>query len=257
MGTAKVVTPVLPEPLSGPVYIVQQAANPLPKLAVFLDGLVSIRLEAQNQIQHVQIVNTFDGVPDVPITSFELRINGGRNGILENFSSLCERELRGAVTFTAHSGKTFSDRPVLEAPPCEAASAAPRASIRLQGIRTAKPVLTVGVRRASGGAKLSGLKIKLPRALRGYRRMASRGMRVQAARKLGRAHSKLTRRAIVVRKLPAGGAASIRVVLRGGALQPAAALRSRASKRKLKFELRISDAAKHHFTLVRKVRPRP
>src|SRR5207244_7109044 len=80
VGTARAVTPILPEPLTGPVYIVQQAANPLPKLAVFLDGIVSLRLDAQNQIQHVQIVNTFDGVPDVPLTSFELKINGGANG---------------------------------------------------------------------------------------------------------------------------------------------------------------------------------
>jgi hypothetical protein len=255
VGTAQAVTPVLPEPLSGPVYIVQQADNPLPKLIVYLDGLVSISLQAQNEIQHVQIVNTFDGVPDVPLTSFELRINGGRNGILKNFSSLCEKERRGEATFTAHSGKTFSDRPVLEAPPCESASAAPRVAIALRRVSSGKPVLSVRVRRASGGARLKRLKVTLPRALRAHKRRAGRGVLVKSARKLGRSHWKVTSRTVTVEKLPARGVASIRVVLRNGALRPTAALRRRAKSRKLRFKLRIADVAKHHFTLTRKVRP--
>jgi hypothetical protein len=256
VGTARAVTPLLPEPLTGPVYVVQQIANPLPKLAVHLDGLVSLRLDAQNAIQHVQIVNTFDGVPDVPLTSFELKINGGRNGILKNFSSLCEKELRGDVTFTAHSGKTVSDKPLLEAPACESASAAPRTSIALRGVRTANPVLTVEVRRASGGAKLSGLKISLPKELRAYRPMGRTGVLVRSARKLGRSYWKLTPRALVVRKLPSQGVASIQVVIGGGALKSSPALRSKGGPRKLKFTLLITDAAKHRFTITRRVRPR-
>lgn len=169
VGTARAVTPILPEPLAGPVYVVQQAANPLPKLAVYLGGLVSLRLDAQNAIQHVQIVNTFDTVPDVPISSFELTINGGPNGILKNFRSLCAKRVRGEATFTAHSGKTFGDKPALEVPGCESASAAPRASIKLSGVRSGNPVLEVRVRRAPGGAKLRRLKVVLPGGLRAPR----------------------------------------------------------------------------------------
>ncbi len=204
VGTARVVTPVLPEPLSGPVYIVQHAASPLPKLVIHLDGLVSIRLEAQNQIQRVQIVNTFGAVPDVPITSFELRISGGKNGILKNFTSLCAKELRGEVAFDAHSGKSFSDKPVVDVPGCESASAAPRASIALRGVRGGEPVLTVRVRRASGGAKLNGLRISLPSALRANRGMAGKGVRVESTRRLARGHWKLTRRALVVEEAAEG-----------------------------------------------------
>jgi hypothetical protein len=238
VGTARAVTPILPEPLTGPVYVVQQAANPLPKLAVFLDGIVSLRLDAQNEIQHVQIVNTFNGVPDVPLTSFELKINGGARGILKNFSSLCAKELRGQVTFTAHSGKTFSDKPAVDVPGCESASAAPRASVSLRGVRSGSPVLRVNVRRAPGGAKLRSLRIALPRGLRARGRMA-------------RAHGR-----VAVKKAPRAGVASIRVVLRNGALRPAASLRARAGARRLKFDLQVTDAAKHRFTISRKVRPR-
>ena len=238
VGTARAVTPILPQPLTGPVYVVQQAANPLPKLAIFLDGIVSLRLDAQNAIQHVQIVNTFDAVPDVPLTSFELTIHGGARGILKNFTSLCAKELRGQVTFTAHSGKTFSDKPVVDVPGCESASAAPRTSISLQGVRSGSPALRVSVRRAPGGAKLRTLRVSLPRGLRARGRMARRGGR------------------LVVKTLRRKGAASILIVLQNGALRSDASLRSKTRPPKLRFRLRVTDAAKHRFTISRKVRAR-
>ena len=105
VGTAKATTPLLPDPLSGPVYIVQHSGNPLPKLAIFLDGRVSIKLEAQNELAGLKIVNRFDSIPDLPVSSFELTINGGKNGVLKNYGDLCDR-VQGEVTFTAHSGKT-------------------------------------------------------------------------------------------------------------------------------------------------------
>jgi hypothetical protein len=251
VGTAKAVTPILPEPLSGPVYVVQQVANPLPKLAVFLDGLVSIELDAQNSIDKLHIVNTFDSLPDVPLTSFELKINGGRNGVLKNFTSLCERRLRGEVAFTAHSGKTFTDRPVVDVPACESASSAPRVSIELRGARSGKPVLTVRARRSGGGARLRRLGLSLPRALRALPRMGRTGVLVQSSKRLGRRHWKLTRHGLAVEKLPSRGVAQIRLVLRNGVL------RGRPGPgTKLKFKVRIADTAGHRFTLVRHVRPR-
>jgi hypothetical protein len=259
VGTARAVTPILPEPLSGPVYIVQQAANPLPKLAVFLDGLVSIELDAQNSIEKLQIVNTFDAVPDVPLTSFELKIDGGRNGVLKNFSSLCEKQLRGDVTFTAHSGKTFTDKPVVDVPACEASSSAPRVSIELRGVRGGNPVLTVRARRASGGARLRRLGLSLPRALRAFPGRARKGVLVKSSKRLGRRTWKLTRHGVTVKNLPKAGVTRIRLVLRNGALKPSTSLRRRARSRKapkLKFKVLIADAAKHRFTVVRTVRPR-
>jgi hypothetical protein len=255
VGTAQAVTPILPEPLAGPVYIVQQAANPLPKLAVFLDGLVSIRLDAQNEIQHVQIVNTFDGLPDVPLTSFEIKINGGRNGILKNFSSLCQKEFRGDVAFTAQSGKTFSAKPLLEVPACESASSAPRTSITLTGVRSGAPTLTVRVRRALGGANIRRLQLSLPSALRTSGRRSVNGVLVRSARRLERSHWKLSRGALSV-KLPKAGAASVQLVLGRGALKSSARLRSASRFQQLRFRLLITDAANHHFRITRKVRPR-
>jgi hypothetical protein len=254
VGTARAVTPILPEPLTGPVYVVQQLTNPLPKLAVYLDGIVSLRLDAQNSIQKVQIVNSFDSVPDVPLSSFELTINGGPKGIIKNFESLCTRRFRGDASFTGHSGKVFTDKPLLEAPACESAAAAPRVSIELSRVGTGRPVLNVRVRRAGGGAKLRGLKLMLPRGLRALPSKARKGVLVKSARRLGRSKWKVTRRAITVRKLPAKGVSSLKLVLRKGALRSSPALASKRAK--VKFSLRVTDARGHTFKLQRRVRAR-
>jgi hypothetical protein len=258
VGTARAVTPILPEPLSGPVYVVQQVANPLPKLAVFLEGLVSIELDAQNTIEKLHIVNTFEAVPDVPVTSFELKIDGGKNGVLKNFSSLCEKVLHGEATFTAHSGKKFSAKPGVDVPACESASAAPRVSIKLRGVRDGSPVLTVRARRASGGARIRRLKLSLPRALHAVPRARRKGVLVKSSNRHGRRQWKLTTHSVTVKNLPARGVTQIRLVLKNGALEAGRALRRRAAAGqapKLKFKLRIADTAKHRFTVVRKIRP--
>src|SRR5204863_8067183 len=167
---------------------------------------------------------------------------------------LCTRRFRGQASFTAHSGKTFADKPFLEAPACASASAAPRASIKLSRVRTGSPVLKLRVKRAGGGAKLRRLKLTLPHGLRAVPPMSRKGVLVKSAGKLGRSHWKLTRGAITVRKLPAPGVASLRLVLQNGTLRSSPALR--AGKRgKLSFKLRLSDAAGHSFKLKRRVRP--
>ena len=89
VGTARAVSPLLPQPLTGPVHIIQNPGQILPRLAIYLDGMASIRLDAGNSIFGVRILNSFDSVPDLPISSFELKINGGANGILKNFNDLC------------------------------------------------------------------------------------------------------------------------------------------------------------------------
>jgi hypothetical protein len=63
-------------------------------------------------------VNTFEGLPDVPQSRFELNVNGGPGGILFNFNELCETPSTADTTFTAHSGAIVTSRPPLEVEGC-------------------------------------------------------------------------------------------------------------------------------------------
>jgi hypothetical protein len=124
VGTARVSTPVLPFELSGPVYIVQETGNVLPKLYVFLRGHgLEVVLRARNSfLGGRRTINTFEGLPDVPQSYFELSINGGRAGILNNFDNLCtatKSDRTVDARFFGHSGKVIDSKPMLEIRGCE------------------------------------------------------------------------------------------------------------------------------------------
>ena len=106
---------MLPFELTGPVHIVQEIGSVLPKLYVYLrGGGLEVLLKARNSFPGVRTENTFDFVPDVPQSYFELNINGGTDGILNNFDDLCTRRPTRArrqfdATFNGHNGAVTHD----------------------------------------------------------------------------------------------------------------------------------------------------
>ena len=122
VGRVKVVTPLLPFALEGPVHIVQEFGSILPNLVALARGNgLEVLLRAFNRIEGVRTVNNFRALPDVSQTYFELSINGGKNGILNAFFDLCKVGLparQGDAVFTAHSGSSVTLKPMLELRGC-------------------------------------------------------------------------------------------------------------------------------------------
>ena len=108
VGTAKVTTPLVSGPLSGPAYFVKGAAGGLPKLFVALSGPININLHADSAVQRGSLVTTFKDIPDAPISSFVLHINGGSKGILVNSRNLCSKKNVSTITERGHNGKSRS-----------------------------------------------------------------------------------------------------------------------------------------------------
>jgi hypothetical protein len=175
-GSARVVTPVLPYQLSGPVHIVQEVGNVLPKIYVFLRGPTGIEvlLKARNSfLGGRRIINTFEGLPDVPQAYFELSLNGGPNGILNNFDDLCTAKTADRVydtTFSSHSGKTVTTHPKLEINGCEESDLR-AASLSSQSVKVSK----------KGVAKV---KVRCKRAKKCTGRLTLRGKKVGGAGKI-------------------------------------------------------------------------
>jgi hypothetical protein len=91
VGSATTHTPLLDKPLKGPVYFVKNvridprtgnAIRTLPTIIVALRGEISINLRANTESVGGKLVNTFETIPDAPISRFELSIEGGSKGIL-------------------------------------------------------------------------------------------------------------------------------------------------------------------------------
>jgi hypothetical protein len=92
VGRARATSPLLNDPLVGNVYFVKNIRTDaktgnqirtLPMIVVALRGEIAINLEGESSTtKDGKLVNTFDNVPDAPVSKFNLNINGGRNGIL-------------------------------------------------------------------------------------------------------------------------------------------------------------------------------
>jgi hypothetical protein len=116
-GYAKAITPLLGEPLEGPVYLRSSSHN-LPDLVAALNsGKINIALAGHiDSVKGGRIRNTFEAVPDAPVTKFTLEMQGGKKGLLVNSTNLCKSTNRAISHFTGQNGKVYDTKPVLKAP---------------------------------------------------------------------------------------------------------------------------------------------
>ncbi len=119
VGSATATSPLLSSPISGPVYLVQgirfnsagQQIRTLPTLLLPLRGPIALDLRATTSVSGGHLVSTFGTVPDAPVSSFTLTINGGSKGILVvtgRHENICKAPQISNAVFGAHSGKAAS-----------------------------------------------------------------------------------------------------------------------------------------------------
>jgi hypothetical protein len=112
-GHAKAITPLLDAPLSGPVYL-RSSNHPLPDLVVDLNGQIEITLAGRIDTgKGGGIRNTFQLVPDAPVSKFTLNLQGGKKGLLVNSENICRKPQRADVELTAQNGLTHDTRPLI------------------------------------------------------------------------------------------------------------------------------------------------
>ena len=112
-GHAKAITPILSEALQGPVYL-RSSSHQLPDLVAALhNSQVDFDLVGHVEGVHGGIRNTFETVPDAPVTSFTLEMEGGAKGLLENSTNLCAKANHASAVFTGQNGKVEDFNPLL------------------------------------------------------------------------------------------------------------------------------------------------
>lgn len=128
VGTATARTPVLDQPLVGPVYFIKNVRTDpksgrqirtLPTLATVLRGEgVTLVLRASSTVVDEALVTTFDNLPDAPVSDFKLSINGGKKGILiVSGANICRASQVADAVTTGQNGKSFDDR-ITTSTPC-------------------------------------------------------------------------------------------------------------------------------------------
>jgi len=106
-GHAEAWTPLLEKPLEGPVYLVGGFGYQLPALVAELNGQIRVVLKGKVDTgSNDGIRNTFEAVPDAPVSRFVLQMKGGKKySLLENSENLCARPQKADARFVAQNGK--------------------------------------------------------------------------------------------------------------------------------------------------------
>jgi hypothetical protein len=112
-GFAVAKTPLLDEPLTGNVYL-RSSSNQLPDMVVALRGKIDANVVGRIDSINGGIRNTFDFVPDAPVSSFTLTLAGGKKGLLVNSRNICNDTFRATAKFNAQNGDALNLHPPLK-----------------------------------------------------------------------------------------------------------------------------------------------
>jgi hypothetical protein len=107
-GHATAVTPLLEEPLSGPVYLRSNGSERvLPDLVAALSGRgVEIELLGKIDSHHGGLRARFDTIPDAPVTKFTMNLRGGKKGIIANATDTCANPQVATTRFVGQDNAT-------------------------------------------------------------------------------------------------------------------------------------------------------
>jgi hypothetical protein len=259
IGSAAAYTPLLPAPLVGPARYLKTAEGGLgvgvdfgQPVPLKLIGIVGLR---------EGIVNTFDGIPDLPLSRFELTVNGGDRGLLANAMDLClPSAVRTAkAEITAHSGATANLTADFVPVGCQPANPGsnstqsggegrPSAAVGLN-FKRGRGTLTSRFRAGKDGPALTRARMRMPKGLS----MSKRRLSVRADGK------KVSRKRIHFRKgqLDIRLARTARLIsLRWSAVKPSRGLARRLPRRpRLTFATRVYDATPRNTPLTLVIRP--
>mgnify|MGYP001302668035 CR=1 FL=1 len=110
LGRARAITPLLDEPLEGPViFRANGGERELPDIVADLRGQFHVVLvgfvDTITPKRNARIRTRFVQVPDAPVTKFTLNLFGGKRGLLVNSRNLCTQPQRGRYVFRGQNGK--------------------------------------------------------------------------------------------------------------------------------------------------------
>ncbi|MDX6602698.1 MAG: hypothetical protein QOF13_1900 [Solirubrobacterales bacterium] len=118
-GKAVVSTPLLSEPLTGPVFL-RSSEHQLPDVvAAIHNGEIDVTLVGRVDSVKGRLRNTFEATPDAPVGTAVISLFGGKKGLFVNSTNLCKGTHKAEASFTGHNGKEWNKKPELLALGCK------------------------------------------------------------------------------------------------------------------------------------------
>ncbi len=173
IGTATVHTPILSNPLSGPIYLVSYGSAKFPNVAMVLQGEgVTLVVEGESSVSSKSVLKvTFPSVPDAPFSTFEASLPHKQYSQFTSArtvgraqASQCGQEMVAPVDMTAQNGLPHNENVKLKIEGCPPA----KPEVKLVKAKAGKHGLTVTVKTTMKGRLRiagNGLKTLVRRAV--------------------------------------------------------------------------------------------
>lgn len=114
-GKAKAISPLLDEPLQGPVFL-RSSDHELPDMVAALhSSKADINLVGRIDSQNGGIRSTFEGVPDAPVSKFILEMQGGKKSLIVNSVDICKKKHHAIANLKGQNGRRYEFKPVVKA----------------------------------------------------------------------------------------------------------------------------------------------
>lgn len=112
-GHAELTTPLLEEPLRGPVFQ-RSSDNKLPDLVMSFRGQIDLVEDGKIDSDKMGgIRTTFDAVPDASFSKLRLVMEGGKKSLLVNSENICSKPQRARIAMVAQNGRRLIERPLI------------------------------------------------------------------------------------------------------------------------------------------------
>jgi hypothetical protein len=118
-GKAVIKTPLLSEPLVGPIFL-RSSEHQLPDVvAAVHNGEIDVTLDGHVDSVKGRLRTTFESTPDAPVGSAVISLLGGKKGLFVNSTNLCRATHKVEANFTGQNGKLSETTPVLKPLGCK------------------------------------------------------------------------------------------------------------------------------------------
>ena len=131
VGIANALSPILANPLSGPVYFVSHGGAAFPDLVMVLQGeSITVDLVGNTSIIKNVTSSTFAAIPDVPVSRFDLTLPEGPYSALAATANLCQTKLTMPTKLVGQNGAVLQRSTKIAVSGCPKAKKAHGASTK-------------------------------------------------------------------------------------------------------------------------------
>ena len=116
-GVARAYTPLLDQPVEGPVYLRSSSSGGgLPDMVFALKGPGGLEVDVVGKIDsvHESLRATFSQIPDAPVSKFVLQLYGGKHGLIQNEKNICTFPQFANARLIGHNNTGEAIKPFLE-----------------------------------------------------------------------------------------------------------------------------------------------